>query len=79
MREAERGVVEEFDAAGPSDPQLVRASQKWLSPRYQDDAEAWGLQRTAVWVEFSQWLFDNGLIETAVDAKAAFTNDYLPE
>jgi len=27
-----------------SDPELVRASQAYLSPRYQDDAAEWGLQ-----------------------------------
>ncbi len=62
-----------------SDPALVRTSQEWLSPRYQDDAVAWGVQKPEVWSVFSQWLFDNGLIDKAVDPVAAYTNAYLPE
>ncbi len=62
-----------------TDPALVRASQEWLSPRYQDDAVAWGVQATEVWEEFSRWLYENGLIDQPVDASQAFTNEYLPE
>lgn len=62
-----------------SDPELVRASQEWLSPRYQDDAPRWGEQREEVWVTFAQWMFENGLLEREIDATAAFTNAYLPE
>ena len=62
-----------------SDPELVRASQEWLSPRYQDDAPAWGVQREEVWSTFAEWLLENGLIDTPVPAEEAFTNAFLPE
>lgn len=61
-----------------SDPELVRASQRWLSPRYRDDAPAWGVQDPEVWATFSAWLYENGLIETEVDPAQAFTNEFLP-
>jgi len=90
LRATRRGY--EFAAANPrdsaeilikyspeSDAELVRASQAWLSPRYQDDAPSWGVQKPEVWATFSQWLFDKGLIDVEVDPVAAFTNDYLPE
>jgi len=62
-----------------SDPELVRASQEWLSPRYQDDAPRWGQQEEDTWVTFAQWMFENDLLEQEIDATAAFTNAYLPE
>jgi len=59
-----------------SDPALVRASQEWLSPRYQDDASEWGIQDPAVWQSFATWMADNGLLPKPVDAQEAFSNDY---
>ncbi|MFC4775464.1 ABC transporter substrate-binding protein [Paenibacillus sp. GCM10023252] len=66
-------------AAEPDlDPKLVRASQKWLSPRYQDDAPRWGEQKRDVWVNYAEWMLEHKLLEKELDADKAFTNDYLP-
>lgn len=65
--------------APESDPELIRASQSFLSPRYQDDAPAWGVQDPAKWETFAAWMYDNGLLPERVDAAAAFTNEFLPE
>jgi len=62
-----------------SDPELVRASQAWLSPRYRDDAPRWGYQDPQVWATFSAWLYENELIPEPVDPEAAFTNEFLPQ
>lgn len=61
------------------DKELVKKSQEWLSPKYQDDAARWGEQKLAVWENYSQWMFENGLLEKELDAKKAFTNEFLPE
>ena len=67
-------------AATPeSTPELIRASQAWLSPRYQDDAPRWGVQRLEVWREFAQFMLDSQLIPKAIDPAAAFSNEYLPQ
>jgi ABC-type nitrate/sulfonate/bicarbonate transport system substrate-binding protein len=60
-------------------PDLVRRSQKWLSPRYQDDAPAWGVQKLQVWQEFGKWMADRGLLPGPFKAEEAFTNDFLPK
>ena len=39
---------------------------------------AWGLQDAAVWAGFAAFLTEAGLLDGAVDADAAFTNDFLP-
>ncbi|KON89352.1 ABC transporter substrate-binding protein [Sporosarcina globispora] len=61
------------------DSELVKKSQEWLSPRYQDDASRWGEQKLAVWENYADWMHENGLLDKELDAGKAFTNDYLPE
>lgn len=60
-------------------PELVRASQEWLSPRYQDDAPRWGEQKLSVWENYAGWMFEKGLLEAELEAEKAFTNEFLPE
>lgn len=59
--------------------ELVRASQKWLSPRYQDDAPRWGEQKLTVWKNYADWMFERGLLEAELEAEKAFTNEFLPK
>lgn len=60
------------------DPELVKASQKWLSPKYQDDAKQWGVQKPQIWSGYADWMYEQGLLDDKLDASKAFTNDYLP-
>lgn len=60
------------------DQDLVVASQKWLSPKYQDDAPRWGEQKREVWQNYSDWMHERGLLEKPLDVDAAFTNEFLP-
>jgi ABC-type nitrate/sulfonate/bicarbonate transport system substrate-binding protein len=60
------------------DQELVKKSQEWLSPKYQDDAARWGEQKLEVWENYSTWMFENGLLEKPLEAEKAFTNEYLP-
>lgn len=59
------------------DAELVKASQAFLSPRYIDDAESFGVQKAEVWDRYTQWLYDQGFIETLVDSSKAFTNEFV--
>ncbi len=59
------------------DAELVKASQKFLSPRYIDDAQSFGVQKAEVWDRYTKWLYDQGFIETLVDTSKAFTNDFV--
>jgi ABC-type nitrate/sulfonate/bicarbonate transport system substrate-binding protein len=58
--------------------ELVQASQRWLAPRYQDGAARWGEQKFEVWDEFADWMYREGLVDSRLDAGAAFTNEFLP-
>lgn len=67
-------------AANPDlNAELVKASQQWLSPRYQDDAPRWGEQKLSVWEGYADWMYSNGLLEAELDAEQAFTNEFLPQ
>nr|WP_094096355.1 ABC transporter substrate-binding protein [Paenibacillus physcomitrellae] len=66
-------------AAPDLDPKLVKASQEWLSPRYQDDASRWGEQKESVWTGYANWMYERKLLDKPLDASKAFTNDFLPE
>lgn len=65
--------------APESDPEMIKRSQRWLSPQYKADASRWGEQKQEVWENYARFLYDNGLIPKKLDSSKAFTNDFLPE
>ena len=67
------------DAVPELDPELVKASQKYLSDQYQSDAEYWGQIDADRWNAFYKWVNDNGLVEGNVPLDTGFTNEYLPK
>ena len=61
------------------DAELVKASQEWLSSKYQDDASQWGVQKEEVWENYAKWMFDRKLISKMIESNKAFTNEFLPK
>ncbi len=61
------------------DEQLVMASQRYLSPRYQNDAARWGEQKLEVWERYAGWMYQHKLLSREIDPPKAFTNDFLPK
>ena len=59
------------------DSELVYASQEWISSKYIDDAESFGIIDPKRWNNFYKWLFDNKLIEKEIPESFGFTNEYL--
>ncbi|MCA1010289.1 ABC transporter substrate-binding protein [Halobacillus halophilus] len=68
-----------IEAVPDLDPELVKASQEWLSPKYKDDADQWGLQKEEVWSSYAEWMYNHDLLEEKLKAEEAFTNEFLPE
>lgn len=68
-----------IEAVPDLDAELVKASQQWLSPKYQDDASRWGEQKPEVWLDYATWMLDNGLLEKELEVDQAYTNEFLPE
>jgi len=65
-------------AAPELNPALVKASQKFLATQYTAQAPRWGQFDAGRWNGFYGWMRDNGLVKDLPDAKAFFTNDFLP-
>ncbi|AOZ92500.1 ABC transporter substrate-binding protein [Paenibacillus crassostreae] len=61
------------------DKDLVLASQKWLSPRYTDDAPRWGEQKASVWQNYTNWMLSHNLLDKSIEIEKAYTNDFLPQ
>ncbi len=59
------------------DSELVHASQEYLSPKYIDDAESFGVQKQEVWDRYTQWLTEQGFLDAPVDSTKAFTNEFV--
>lgn len=59
------------------DPALVTASQEYLSNQYSGDSSVWGEMDKTIWDNFSNWMFENDLIQNRLDTEKAFTNDFL--
>ncbi|WZL74476.1 ABC transporter substrate-binding protein [Clostridiaceae bacterium 35-E11] len=61
------------------DEEMVIASQKYLADEYQGDALRWGEMKESVWVTYAKWMQERNLLEKSLNAKEAFTNEFLPE
>jgi len=61
------------------DPDLVNSSQEWISARYQDDADRFGIQEKARWENFAEFMLENEIIDEPLDVEKAFTNEFLPK
>ncbi len=68
------------------DPGLVEESQKWLSPKYKEGQEKWGVQELEVWTEYPRFMYGTGKVldeagkPITEEPKYAeyFTNEFLP-
>jgi len=60
------------------DRELVIRSQQYLSQYFQGDSHKWGYQKPEVWQRFTDWTFENQLIEHNIESDKAFTNQFLP-
>ncbi len=60
------------------DSELVKASQHYLAGQYRADAERWGEMQPGVWKSYADFMYENALIESNIEADKAFTNEFLP-
>jgi ABC-type nitrate/sulfonate/bicarbonate transport system substrate-binding protein len=58
--------------------ELITASQKYLSGHYMGDSAKWGVMEKSIWDNFSNWMWDNGLLQNKLESEKAFTNEFLP-
>jgi ABC-type nitrate/sulfonate/bicarbonate transport system substrate-binding protein len=59
-------------------PELVKASQNWLSNYYKAEAPRWGEQKQSVWQNYIDWMVKHSILSAPISATDAFTNKFLP-
>lgn len=69
------------DTTGSLDGSLdfVTASQKWVSEKYIDDADAWGVFDADRWNRYYAWVYEQGLISNKIPENFGFTNDFIKD
>ncbi len=71
----------EGDTTGSLDSslELVTASQKWISEKYIDDAEQWGIFDADRWNRYYSWVYEQGLITKEIPEGFGFTNEFIKD
>jgi ABC-type nitrate/sulfonate/bicarbonate transport system substrate-binding protein len=65
-------------AAPEIDKTIAVESQKYLANEYKADAPRWGEMKQEIWENYSNWLFEKGLLAKKLNVNEAYTNEYLP-
>lgn len=68
-----------YDVLPDTDKTFILESQKYLSEQYALDSETWGLMKDEVWDNYTDFMYEYGLIETKVEASAQYTNQFIQE
>jgi len=59
------------------DKEIVIKSQEYLKDKYIEKNQKWGYMEPSIWKNFSDWMFENNLIEKELDFENAYTNEFL--
>ena len=65
------------DAVPELDYDLVLNSQRWISEKYRDDAEYWGMIDSDRWNAVFTWMYENGVLENPVPTDYGFSMELL--
>lgn len=57
--------------------EFVTSSQQWISKKYIDDADSWGVFDADRWNSYFNWVYSEGLIKNEIPEDFGFTNDYI--
>ena len=64
--------------APETDLEFLIASQEYVSARYSEDQEKWGMMKPEIWHNFTTFLQENNIVPLDLEIDKAYTNDYLP-
>lgn len=60
-----------------TDKAFLIESQKFLSAQYALDSEKWGIMNDEVWDNYTEFMYENGLIDITVKASEQYTNEFI--
>lgn len=56
---------------------FLKKSQEFLSKEYSRDSDTWGVMKDSVWDQYTDFMYENGLIEEKIPASAQYTNEFI--
>lgn len=59
------------------DIEMLVKSQKYLSDKYSEGVEVWGTMKDSVWIDYTKFMQENGLIDKDVPVSQCYTNEFL--
>ena len=59
--------------------ELLETSQKYLSSKYMEDTDRWGVMKDEVWDNYTDFMVEYGVIDEKIPASSCYTNEFLPE
>lgn len=57
--------------------EYLEKSQEFVSSQYAMDSEQWGWMRDSVWDNYTDFMYENGLIDKKITASEQYTNEFL--
>lgn len=63
--------------ASDYDLEYLKKSQAFLSSQYAKDTQTWGEMKDSVWDNYTEFMFENGLITKQIKASEQYTNEFL--
>ena len=64
--------------APETDLEFLIESQEYVSSRYSENQERWGMMQPEIWHNFTSFLQESKIVPPGLDIDKAYTNDYLP-
>lgn len=78
IEKPEEAVKDLLKSAKEVDAAIAAESQKYLASQYIADAKKWGEMKKEIWENYSNWMYDKGLLESKLNVEEAYTNEFLP-
>lgn len=65
------------DALTDTDMDFLKKSQQYLSEQYAKDADSWGVMKDSVWDNYTDFMYEYGLISQKISASDQYTNQFV--
>lgn len=61
------------------DIEMLKKSQNFLSSKYKEDTDQWGIMKDEVWDNYTDFMVEYGVIHQKIPASSCYTNEFLPQ
>lgn len=58
--------------------EMLTMSQEFLSEKYMEDTDVWGIMSDKVWDNYTDFMAEYGIIDQKIPASDCYTNEFLP-